>query len=228
MIKRFSFSIVILVFSAVSLVAATVTRNDITRTIALQGIVGEVATINIEPIVSQTQGFAIGIPFNIQESLVQYDGSGTGFGRAIAHWSVISNTDFVLRIKADKLEYADKEDLTENEIANLKSLDYRLKFNYNMGYYYNGYLVESGNKLLTLDTKTKIQSPDKPADSTGEGFVFDLFSGIEDQPSSGVRGCVDGTVYFMFSDGQTDIIADDSKTPPGNYEAVVVFTMEAK
>ena len=230
MIRQLIINLIVFVL-ILPLPAATVARNDMTRAIALQGSVGNVAKIQIDPIVSQSQGFAIGIPFNIQEPLVQYDGSGNGFGRAIAHWSAISNTDFILKIEAQQMQYVDKASLEEEAVSKLVPLDYRLKLNYNMGYYYNGTLVETGNRLLTIDTYTNTQDPAIPSEyrgARGENiFIFDLFDGIGDQPTTGVRGCVDGTIYFMFADEQSTAIDDDAKTRPGNYEAVVTFTMEA-
>ena len=116
---------------AVLMLISSLNARTRTRSFDIQGAYGKVLEIDVEPLAAQTQDYVQGMPFNIEDSLVQYvapndDGTvNQQNGRHIADMSLISNTDFNIYIRADKLRSVNK-----TKDGNYAELDYVLTFSY--------------------------------------------------------------------------------------------------
>ena len=175
---------------------------DVSRTISLQGAYGDVLSIDVEVFAAQVGMFKQGMPFDIQDSSVQYD---VYHGRPIAHWSMLANTPFKVRVKADKLAHVS---------SGLASdvFDYILTFTYNLSYNENSKPIVSANSgEFEYHTESSIECE------------YEL-AGIENADRGSFIGSVDGTIFFRFEDGMIDLINAASS---GNYDASVTVTLEA-
>lgn len=199
--------VLIFIFAVCQLIAAF--RMDQSRAISLQGAVGAVSELYIKPISAQTTSYRFGMPFDIQDISVS---STAADGRPIAHWSVLSNTKFIIEITTmEKLHHVDAASTDEG-------FDYTLTFTYDLSYF---------------EGSEQKQDSGEPAIST-----FDDNKSIDIVPntanSSSFIGSVDGTIYFKFAvdpdSGESSTALDNriDAAQPGSYEALVVLTVEDK
>ena len=90
-------------------------QHEISKPIQLQAGYDAVAFIEVEEVSSQSQAYIQGMPFNIEESYVQY--GATEDGRLIAHWSMISNSQVKIRVTAEPMHHETKSSLTPEILA---------------------------------------------------------------------------------------------------------------
>ena len=83
-----------------SLLPAAEWKEKMQRNIVVQGNYGTQVKVKFDRIATQSSSFSVGMPFDIEGRLVQYN--ATEKGREIAYWSVAANTKFTLKIKATK------------------------------------------------------------------------------------------------------------------------------
>ena len=79
--------------------ASTVNDTNTSKYFKIQGASGAVLRSTVSPISTQSTAFIMGMPFDIEDDLVQYGVMQNG--RTIANWSLVTNTDFIIKIKAD-------------------------------------------------------------------------------------------------------------------------------
>ena len=128
--KAFCFSIVFLLVSTL-LFSATIHDTETSKYFKIQGASGAVIKATVSPISTQATSFIMGMPFDIEDDLVQY--GVMQHGRAIANWSLVTNTSFLIKIKADLLA---SNNTYYDGTNNVKCyLPYYLKFGYNFGYF---------------------------------------------------------------------------------------------
>lgn len=201
MMRKIMFLLLFVLASSVQSLFATYS-SELYRAVQLQGAYGDVVSIDFDEIASQSQTYLIGMPFNILDQSVQYT---DGPGRIIARWSILTNTNFDIRLSID----ADK---LHHETQSSTPLDFILRFTYNLSYYIGG----------------------KPADPLSGNFEFDTSNNEETEtvipqntiPDTGsFIGSVEGLVYFKFKDGQEPII---NAAPAGNYIADVKIQVVVK
>lgn len=182
-----------------------------TKSFNIQGGYGTFAELLVEPIPAQTQAYIIGMPFNIEDNLVQY--GNTENGRMIATWSMMANTTPIkLKISGDKLMH---------ESGTSEPLDYILTLFYDIGYYdANGLLVNTTERTFTYDS----------SDAENPDFTTIFDSQIE---QDSFIGSIDGSIYFMFTEKSSALLNPETGVPSyesfpgGNYSAEVVITLEA-
>ncbi len=200
--KRIIF-ILILMLSISSLAAETKIK---TRSFRIQGGYSQVMDLAVTPVPAQTQSYIVGMPFNIEDTYVQW--GTTEKGRLIANWNFLSNEPNVtLKISADPLRSATR---TSNP------LDYQLIFTGNLNFYdANG--NSSSEEIEIVHT----------ADSSTEQ-TYQLAS-LEIQNESYI-GEVNGAIYFMFTEESSAYLngnPDYNELPAGDYVAEVRLTLEA-
>lgn len=213
--KRFEIVLIIIIFTAVNLSAALV--SDLSREIKLQGALGEVLSISVEPLSAQTSGYRFGMPFDVQDASVQYSSAGT-LGRPIAHWTVLANTPFTITVQPADENNGKLVHVSEESTP----LDYILTFSYNLDYYVKGspHTVSGTDFVYQTNAASEPFNSDEAIRKNGE-------SGFIDADETALTGSVDGTIYFRFADNQVSTIDNDSLVPPGNYEAKVKLILEA-
>ena len=111
--KKMSLLLVLIVLLAVDVFAATY-NSTLTKHIAIQGGYGAVIYVTADPIASQSQGYIMGMPFSIEDRLVQFDYQR--YGRQVAQWSMMANSEYNIKVKAPDLEWIKNEsypDITE-------------------------------------------------------------------------------------------------------------------
>lgn len=227
--KAFCFSIVFLLVSTL-LFSATIHDTETSKYFKIQGASGAVIKATVSPISTQATSFIMGMPFDIEDDLVQY--GVMQHGRAIANWSLVTNTSFLIKIKADLLA---SNNTYYDGTNNVKCyLPYYLKFGYDFGYFdINGSsLSESGE--FEIDNERGIAKYTDPNTglSTEKGVSADgyisfqfLSTGIT---SHGISGSVDGEIYFMFTESSSDRILNRGSTVPvGEYSAEVTIVLES-
>ena len=228
-------TVIIFMLAAILALSASTWKDQISRNITLQGGYGTVIKAKFERIPTQSSSFTIGMPFDIEGRLVQYN--KTSDGREIAYWSIISNQKFDFTISAQKLtseEYLDAQAKTYTE------LDYILTFTYTFGYAVSA--DERGTKTgsFSFDTETNQCTYVDPNDfkvtktgtiNTDENkktyyeYSFDIIP--EDASTKdGLIGSVNGSVYFMFTQNTTNKIEIAPKSVvSGNYSATITMTV---
>lgn len=226
--KRKLFVVIILLISQIFLYAAdTGPQWEFTRSFSIQAGRDEFATIDITPISAQSENYRIGMPFNIEDSQVQYTNTA---GRTIAEWSLISNTAFELLVEAEELHYIGALD----EIANPPSgLPYILSFQCTMSLA-SGRTTEM-NFWFDLSSKTcGAGAGSGTAEVVAEGvtissdyntgaFLFKPIGNISTGlPGNAYLGSLDGTIDFRFSSG---VDPSNEEYPAGQYEALVCITL---
>ena len=192
----------------------------------IQAAYGDVASVSVSEIVSQSQQFMQGMPFNIEESYVAY--GSTDRGREIARWSLMSNAKFKIRITASPMQHEEKAAGTGK--LGSSDLDYFLTFVGTIGYAdQSGSDADLGQTEFTVATNPndRVSSTAGSYDEQGR-FVFDPFFN-----STGLYeyyvGAVDGSIYFMFNSNSSNTIkaeySDSTSTlvPHGNYVASVMI-----
>ena len=188
------------------------------KSFTLQAGYDEAADITITPIAAQAQTYLAGMPFDIESQQVWY--GYTEHGREIAKWSILSNTDFDLKITTDKL-FPVNEDGSIRE--GYEGLDYILEFQYILGY-----MTDAG--VASIESSIICDSKD------GETIVEDLAAGFikGSEGSPYFIGGVDGSIFFYFDSDSTALIKNavgnpnDASVPAGTYQATVTVSMESK
>ena len=227
--KAFCFSIVFLLVSTL-LFSATIHDTETSKYFKIQGASGAVIKATVSPISTQATSFIMGMPFDIEDDLVQY--GVMQHGRAIANWSLVTNTSFLIKIKADHLA---SNNTYFDGTNNVKCyLPYYLNFSYNFGYFdSNGSsLSESGE--FEIDNERGIVKYTDPNTglSTEKGVSADGYISFQflstDITSHGISGSVDGEIYFMFTESASDRILNSGSTVPvGEYTAEVTIVLES-
>lgn len=228
--KKLIFAL-ILTISVIATLSATIS-NPISKPFKIQGGSGTVLHITITPISTQATSFLMGMPFDIEEDLVQYRKMKEG--RSIANWSMVANTDFKIKVKAGLLTSEGTYTPTEGSEDAHAELSYIMTFEYSFGYYdSNGNISNlSGNFSLNNETGSGSYINPKTGSSASvtwtpdKYFVFDFLP--SDIDTTGLSGSVDGQVYFMFTENSTSRINNQGDTVPvGDYYAYVTVTLEA-
>ena len=208
--------------------------NPATRPFKIQGGVGSELRLKITALSTQSTSFAMGMPFDIEEDLVQYGAMKDG--RTIATWSMTSNCPFIIKVNAGKLT---SENQKSSEDTSKALLTYILKFEYNFGYYNTSGSIEKNEGSFTINNEelngvyfNPNLNSNVTTNADPEGWVTYDF-----MPSAiavtGLSGSVDGKIYFMFTQTSTNLIeANKGRTegdvPSGDYTAVVRVLLEAK
>ena len=180
-----------------------------TKALQIQAGVDKALEINVEPIPAQTEFFLIGMPFNIEEDIVQYHSDDVG--RRIATIDIISNTRFRMTVTSD----GPMKHIENDGVRTVTStpLNYILTFQFLLGYYEGGNINESATTTIRYRTAGSDTSWTIGASPDPETFL----------------GTVDGTIYFMFDQAASAFIAssDDTSLRPGNYDSTVTIIVEA-
>ena len=200
-----------------SVLSAESWAESMQRSGIVQGAYGDVVKVVFTQIPTQTSSFAMGMPFDIEGRLVQY--SKTENGRLISYWSVVSNSQFKLKIKAEQLTSV------EGTGDGKTKLDYILKFTYSLGYVNlsgtqttlsGSFSIDTEDSICTYigsDTKQKEISPDEDG-----YYLLDLMPSTK---TGAMIGSVDGNVYFMFTQESSNRIEADTGVLSGDYTAKV-------
>ena len=198
------------------------------KAVKIQGASGSVLHVSITPLSTQSTSFLLGMPFDIEEDLVQYGVMKEG--RIIAKWSMVANTRFNLSVKADLLT---SENTYGNKIH--AELPYIMRVYYSFGYYVSANEISSHTGYLLLNNETGLGSIVDESGSventvtwtTDKWFKYDFMP--DDIYKKGLSGSVDGNITFMFTEQSTKRISDYPDTvPAGNYSATVTIKLEAK
>ena len=214
--KRIIIFLLVLLMT-LSAVSAASWSESMQRSGIVQGAYGDVVKVVFTQIPTQSSSFAIGMPFDIEGRLVEYN--KTSDGRLISYWSVISNSHFTLKISAGQL-------ISEEGTGDGKTkLDYILKFTYSLGY------KELSGTQVTLSGSFSIDTEDSKCTYVGvddeqkEVYVDgDGYYELDLLPSSAsgtMIGSVDGNVYFMFTEESSNRIKEDTGVLSGDYKATV-------
>lgn len=229
--KRIAYQLLFLFF--IICTAGAAITNPVSKPFKIQGGSGSVLHINITPISTQATSFLMGMPFDIEEDLVQYGKMKSG--RSIANWSMIANTDFVLKVKAGLLTSEGNYTPVGSSDAVHAEIPYILEFDYSFGFYDKNGSIDNLTGYFSLNNETGSGSYINPATgattnvtwTTDKAFVFDILP--SDIDSTGLSGSVDGQIYFMFTQNGTYRIKNQGGTVPvGDYYAYVTVTLEAK
>ena len=217
--------ILFIIISSVLLGAVTPATS---KAVKIQGASGSVLHVSITPLSTQSTSFLLGMPFDIEEDLVQYGVMKEG--RIIAKWSMVANTRFNLSVKADLL--TSKNTYGDNIHA---ELPYIMRVYYSFGYYVSANEISSHTGYLLLNNETGLGSiidESGAVESTvtwtpDQWFKYDFMP--DDIYKKGLSGSVDGNITFMFTEQSTKRISDYPDTvPAGNYSATVTIKLEAK
>lgn len=224
--------IFILFFAMTSLIfSATIHDTETSKYFKIQGASGAVIRATVSPISTQSTAFIMGMPFDIEDDLVQYGVMQNG--RTIANWSLVTNTDFRIRIKADLLK--SKNTYTDDTDSYVYCyLPYILKFTYNFGYFDSNGTSLSESGKFEIDNERGVAKYNDPATglSTEKGLSADGYIDFQFLPSGitehGISGSVDGDIYFMFTESSTNRIKNNGDTVPvGEYSALVTIVLES-
>ena len=198
------------------------------KAVKIQGASGSVLHVSITPLSTQSTSFLLGMPFDIEEDLVQYGVMKEG--RIIAKWSMVANTRFNLSVKADLL--TSKNTYGDNIHA---ELPYIMRVYYSFGYYVSANEISSHTGYLLLNNETGLGSiiDESGAVESTVTWTTDKWFKYDFMPDkiykSGLSGSVDGNITFMFTEQSTKRISDYPDTvPAGNYSATVTIKLEAK
>ncbi len=169
---------------------------------SLQAGYGESMEVSVKEIPAQSNAYIAGMPFDIEERLVQY--GATPDGRRIATIDLISNTPFTLEISGPEMTHLGGESTEE-------SLHYILNFNVTIGSYENGTSV-GHQEEFSFRSRSAESVVWTPSISNDEDTFL---------------GSVNGYIYFMFDQETSNFIStsDDTSIPPGEYGADVVITI---
>ena len=223
--KAFCFSIVFLLVSTL-LFSATIHDTETSKYFKIQGASGAVIKATVSPISTQATSFIMGMPFDIEDDLVQYGVMQNG--RTIANWSLVTNTGFEMKIKADLLASTNTYNNGTDDVKCY--LPYILKFDYNFGYF-----DSQGSSSITgdfeIDNERGVVKYTDPTSglSTEKGISADGYLSFQFLPSGmGLSGSVDGLIYFMFTESSSKRIKNSGKTVPvGDYSAEVTIILES-
>ena len=221
-----------IIFSISIVAALSAISNPVTKPFKIQGGSGTVLHISITPTSTQATSFLMGMPFDIEEDLVQYGKMKDG--RSIAKWSMVANSDFKIKVSAGLLTSEETYQLSKDSETLYAELPYIMKFEYSFGYYTSGNISDlSGSFSLNNETGNGSYVNPETGTSTDvtwapdKSFVYDILPSNID--SAGLSGSVDGQIYFMFTENSTYRIKNEGDTVPvGDYYAYVTVTLEAK
>ena len=226
--------ILVLIFMLVASTAFCTVSNPATRPFKIQGGVGSELRIRITALSTQSTSFSMGMPFDIEEDLVQYGAMKDG--RTIATWSMTANCPFVIKVNAGKLTSENPKSASDTSKA---LLTYILKFEYNFGYYNTSGSIERNDGTFSINNEDLMgtyfdtnSNTTVTANADPDGWVtFDIMP--VSIAKTGISGSVDGKIYFMFTQSSTTLIEKNAgKTegdvPAGDYTAVVRVLLEAK
>ena len=210
--------IISLLFLSLSSVFAEYSAT-LTKHLTIQGGFREALYIQVVPIASQSQSYIMGMPFSIEDSLVQFGYSR--YGRQVAQWSLLANEDFRIQIDAPDLEWL-KNDSYPN-IDNCE-LPYILTFEYQIAYYP---VNSSSPQYETRRFAVRSEGASGNAPASHAGMTLNTY----DQATNGLNifgneavdfgsfvGSVEGIIYFKFDEN-----ADISAAPGGDYNASVTI-----
>ena len=221
-----------IIFSISIVAALSAISNPVTKPFKIQGGSGTVLHISITPTSTQATSFLMGMPFDIEEDLVQYGKMKDG--RSIAKWSMVANTDFKIKVSAGLLTSEETYQLSKDSETLYAELPYIMKFEYSFGYYDQSGNISDLSGSFSLNNETGNGSYVNPETGTStdvtwapdKSFVYDILPSNID--SAGLSGSVDGQIYFMFTENSTYRIKDKGDTVPvGDYYAYVTVTLEA-
>ncbi len=244
--KRFILLFLIIALITTSLFAVAI-KNELTKPLTLQAGYGDVCELYVTPIAAQSQGFMIGMPFNIEDPNVQYSESslgtdaaeifGSGSGRIIADWHMLLNKAVQIQVSATPL----KPSVDPQDDETTPFLTYSLAFDFTISYTDDndgvlksatGYIVYDGNNEATYiwdyDNRTVFPEFGTPPKNNYAPFD-DYLAGLGVKDSSFV-GNVDGHVIFGFTKDSTDKIQDEdtfANFPVGEYIADVTINIKA-
>lgn len=222
-----------IIFSISIVAALSAISNPVTKPFKIQGGSGTVLHISIIPTSTQATSFLMGMPFDIEEDLVQYGKMKDG--RSIAKWSMVANTDFKIKVSAGLLTSEETYQLSKDSETLYAELPYIMKFEYSFGYYDQSGNISDLSGSFSLNNETGNGSYVNPETGTStdvtwapdKSFVYDILPSNID--SAGLSGSVDGQIYFMFTENSTYRIKNEGDTVPvGDYYAYVTVTLEAK
>ena len=91
-----------IIFSISIVAALSAISNPVTKPFKIQGGSGTVLHISITPTSTQATSFLMGMPFDIEEDLVQYGKMKDG--RSIAKWSMVANSDFKIKVSEETIK----------------------------------------------------------------------------------------------------------------------------
>lgn len=179
-----------------------------TRSMAIQGVLGDVHTITVTPISASEEG-GDGMPFSLLA-----DDVASSPGHTIANWTMMTNyLPVTVRVAAEHLE----SDALKSD-GSRAYVHYVLRF----GYEYPVYDENDDFDLVTGSFTVKSVDLDTEVEDSEEYFTFsrpeDGFQGIE-LLSTGQ--CV---IAFYLADG-VDISSSDY--PYGSYSATVTIMLES-
>lgn len=204
-----------------SVFAVTYTSKQV-KTITLQAGYSDVMDVTVTPLASQTNSFMQGMPFNIEESFVQY--GETEYGRMVANWSVLSNASFTIQVNAGHLQAWDYD--TSSKKTGSRDLPYVLTFFYELGYQNSdGDEISSGEKQFEVYSGTLYDSVDD------DDISFAVIDSISSGSYAGFAGAT-GSIYFQFTEDSSELIeglrgTDAAEIPSGDYYATVTITLTA-
>ena len=223
--KFLCFSEVLLLVSF-CLLSSTLYDAENSKQFKIQGAAGAVIRATVAPISTQSTSFIMGMPFDIEDDLVQYGVMQNG--RTIANWSLVTNTGFEMKIKADLLASTNTYNNGTDDVKCY--LPYILKFDYNFGYF-----DSQGSSSITgdfeIDNERGVVKYTDPTSglSTEKGISADGYLCFQFLPSGmGLSGSVDGLIYFMFTESSSERIKKRGNTVPvGDYSAEVTIILES-
>lgn len=203
--RRFIFTTFIILISILSSAYSVTTKTD---GFMIQAGYGSVCMIDVEEIPAQSASYIAGMPFNIEEDIVQY--GMTDYGRRIANISLLSNTPFSISVSGNPMQNVDTSKQATEE------LHYILTIQYLLGYYENGYINDGAEDYYRFYSR--------------QGTEAEWNLNVTSDPET-FLGTVDGNIYFMFDEETSDFIrneSDDVNLPVGNYEASVTITITSE
>ena len=214
--KKVIISILMLLMLSLSLNASDI-RETNSDSFTVQAGYGTVIGIDIEPIPAQSVAYIAGMPFDIEDAMVQFDSSPDG-GRTIARFSILSNTNFKITFDGEPMKYMGE--VSANATVRPTDLHYYLYFDCELGVYRNGIVVPVTSDGFNYSSRSA--SGDNPKEQSWSPNVtgFDTNSYV---------GNVEGTIRFMFDEETSNFIktqSDDINLPPGTYGAEVKIYIE--
>lgn len=176
-------SVMVLMLLSVFLFSGTWSES-VNRAFTIQGAYGDVVKVKFTKIPTQSTAFAIGMPFDIESELVQYN--ITEEGREISYWSVISNSNFELHVTAGKLTsvstFTDSEKKYSTTGGDINTeLDYIMKFKYSIGYVGSDGSQQTATGYFKINTGNGTATVAKP----GGGEVTNTETTVYKQNANG-------------------------------------------
>lgn len=219
------FIILVLLVLLVSSVLFGVANSVQSKRIGVQAGVGTTLFVNVSPIASQSQAYIMGMPFNVDDTLVSYGYNRNG--RQVASWSLLTNVPFKIKVKADDLKHGTGY-----------TLPYYLCFVYSLSYYAvdaanptareRAFVIRSeGNKDTAIPPAySNVLSAEEYYSIYNSEDSFNLISDVSYE--SRFVGTLDGLIYFKFGSATPGVQGLLNKAPGGDYSALVTVTVEAE